>query len=404
MTKRVLTFFLTIAVVMVFCSAAAFAASKRATDVSTPAAGNALVGVPGDYEYVEKSKILDRINKIRQEACKKGYIDPDTGVKLTTADYVPVKWSSDLETIAQWRAAEATVVQGHTRPNGDICFGCMVNGNSSFGENLAWNYSGIMEGIEQWYEEKADWVDQNTSAVTGHYESLISPGYQYIGIGGFSALEGGWTAVAAEFGSSGDADEPQNKLSGTYIQRVEVPVSGILSNKFSLTKTEAGSTRQLAGIFNGRNVFDEPMQVPVRFTDNVTWGTSSSSIATVSAGGKMTAKKPGKVKVTATVYGKKVSASILVKPAKGKLTKLKPGKKKMTIKWKKQSGVTGYQIAYKKSGSWKMKLVKGASKSSLTVKKLSRKKKYAVKIRAYKMIDGKKVFGAWSAVKKAKVK
>ena len=92
------------------------------------------------------------------------------------------------------------------------------------------------------------------------------------------------------------------------------------------------------------------------------------------------------------------------KEEKGKLTKLKPGKKKMTIKWKKQSGVTGYQIAYKKSGSWKMKLVKGASKSSLTVKKLSRKKKYSVKIRAYKTIDGKKVFGAWSAVKKAKVK
>ena len=404
MRKRVVMIVAVMIMVWGFCTVTAFAVSTRAIDVSQPAAGNAIVGVVGSYEYTAKTTILAKINKIRKEAYDKGYPNPETGAPLTPSEYVPLKWSSDLEIIAQWRAAEATVDQDHTRPNGGMCVDCKVNGTSSYGENLAWNGSGILEGIDQWYEEKNDWVNQNSGAVTGHYESLILPSFQYIGLGAFKPASGGWTAVAAEFGFVGAADEPQNKLSGTVIQRIEVEKSRILSNKLSVSKLVAGTSKQLSGMVQGKGFYG--MQtLPIRFTDGVTWKSSAPSVASVSAGGMLSAKKPGKVTITATVYGKKVSASVLVKPAKAVITKVKPGKKKLVVKFKKQPGVTGYQIAYKKgSGKWKYKTVKGASKTSKTIKKLVSKKKYSVKMRAYKTVDGTKVFGAWSKVKKVKVK
>lgn len=404
MHKKILTIIITLAMIVSLSTAPAFAASTRNADVTEPASGNAFVGITGSYEYVAKSKILVRINEIRKEACDKGYIDPDTGAKLTSADYIPMKWSADLEYIAQFRAAEATVDQDHTRPNGDICFSCEYNGISSFGENLAWNFSGIMDGIEQWYDEKNDWVKQNTSAETGHYASMISPEFTYIGIGAFKPSWGGWTGVAAEFSSLPLTDETQNNLSGTYIQRIEVEKSRIVGSKLNISTIAAGSSKQLSGYFNGNGFFGTE-KIPVRFTDNTTWKSSSSGIAAVTSTGKLTAKKPGAATVTATVYGKKVSAKIIVKPAKAKIKKVTPGKKKLTVKYKKQSGVTGYQVAYKKAGSsWKKALVKGASKTTKTVKKLKSKKKYYVKIRAYKTISGKKYYGAWSKTKSLKVK
>ena len=97
---------------------------------------------------------MKRINEIRKEACKQGVQDPrDPNRKLTMSDYVPVKWSSDLEYIARVRAAEASVYMDHQRPNGTMCFSqASPNGVKSWGEVLAWNNSNDMiTGIDQWY-------------------------------------------------------------------------------------------------------------------------------------------------------------------------------------------------------------------------------------------------------------
>ncbi len=69
-------------------------------------------------------------------------MNPSTGNPLTMADYVPIRWSSDLEYIARIRAAEASVTMAHTRTNGASCFEIQSpNGIRSYGEILAWNWS-----------------------------------------------------------------------------------------------------------------------------------------------------------------------------------------------------------------------------------------------------------------------
>lgn len=99
--------------------------------------------------------------------------------------------------------------------------------------------------------------------------------------------------------------------------------------------------------------------------------------------------------------------SIMTKPAKVSKVKLKAGNGQATIKWKKIKGVSGYAIyrSTKKSGRYKkIKTVKKASTTSYTNKNLSSNKKYYYKVRAYKKVKGKKVYGSYSSVKSVRTK
>ena len=79
--------------------------------------------------------------------------------------------------------------------------------------------------------------------------------------------------------------------------------------------------------------------------------------------------------------------------------------KKATIKWKKISGVAGYQVTYAAKSNFKGAKTKNVSnsKTSYTITGLKKGKVYYVKVRAYKKdSNGKKIPGAYSAVKKIK--
>ena len=92
------------------------------------------------------------------------------------------------------------------------------------------------------------------------------------------------------------------------------------------------------------------------------------------------------------------------KPAKVKGLKLKK-KSKTSIKlsWKRVQSASGYQIAIKTGRKGRYKIIKTIKQNktvTYTKKKLKAGKKYYVKIRAYKAINGKKVCGSYSVVKK----
>ena len=90
-----------------------------------------------------------------------------------------------------------------------------------------------------------------------------------------------------------------------------------------------------------------------------------------------------------------------VPAAPGSLTVAKYSRKKVKLSWNKVSGATGYRIYRSKSktsGFSKIKTI--TSGSTLTYKKAtSRNVKYYYKIRAYKTVNGKKVWGTYSKVK-----
>ena len=94
-------------------------------------------------------------------------------------------------------------------------------------------------------------------------------------------------------------------------------------------------------------------------------------------------------------------------PDTGKITSAKTKNNKVTLKWKKVSDASGYEVyrATGKNGKYtKVKTIKGAGNTSYLNKNLKDNTKYSYKIRAYKVVDGKKVYGTYSTIKTIKVK
>lgn len=111
----------------------------------------------------------------------------------------------------------------------------------------------------------------------------------------------------------------------------------------------------------------------------------------------------GKLVCINTTTKQKVKPS----PAKASLKSVKASGTKAKITWKKQNGVNGYvvyQSTKKNSGYKKIATIKGASKVKYTTKNLKTSKKYYYKVRAYKTVNGKKVYGEYSNVKNVKIK
>ena len=100
--------------------------------------------------------------------------------------------------------------------------------------------------------------------------------------------------------------------------------------------------------------------------------------------------------------------NVTTKPAKVKINKVKANKKSIVVYWNTKSNVSGYEIqtATDKSFKKNKKTYTVAKKSTnkRTIKKLKSKKKYYVRVRAYKNVNGKKIYGKWSDVKSVKVK
>lgn len=109
---------------------------------------------------------------------------------------------------------------------------------------------------------------------------------------------------------------------------------------------------------------------------------------------KVTTTKPATVKKP--IAAKKV---VVAKAS----AKLKAGKKKVTVKIKKTS-VSGYQIKYASNKNLKKAKTRNTKKTIYTIKPLRSKKKCYVKVRAYKIVKGKKIYGSYSKVLKVTVK
>lgn len=100
-------------------------------------------------------------------------------------------------------------------------------------------------------------------------------------------------------------------------------------------------------------------------------------------------------------------SSNVKKPGRVKGLKLKrKSRSKLSLKWKKVKGASGYQIAIKKGKKGKYRVVKtlkGSKKIRYIKSKLKNGKTYYIKVRAYRKVNGVKVFGKYSKVKKYKM-
>ena len=122
-------------------------------------------------------------------------------------------------------------------------------------------------------------------------------------------------------------------------------------------------------------------------------------------------KYVGKYAVKITFKGKYSGTKTLyftIKPKATRISSLTAGSKKFTVKWKKQATqTTGYQVQVATNKKFKKNkktvTIKKQKTTKTTVKKLKAKKKYYVRVRAYKTvkINGKsiRIYSGWSKAK-----
>ncbi len=117
-------------------------------------------------------------------------------------------------------------------------------------------------------------------------------------------------------------------------------------------------------------------------------------------------KNVGKYAVKITFKGNYSGSKTVyftIEPKTTSISKVQAQKKGFKATWRKQSSqTTGYEIAYSTSSKFKSAKTKTISKNtttSLKVSKLSAAKKYYVRVRTYKKVDGKTYYSDWSKAK-----
>ena len=150
--------------------------------------------------------------------------------------------------------------------------------------------------------------------------------------------------------------------------------------------------------------YDAKTHKPTVTVKDSAGNTISSSNYTVSyASGR---KYVGKYKVTVRFRGKYSGTKTLyftIKPKSTSISSLKAGSKKFTVKWyKRTTQTTGYQVQYstsRKFSSPKTVTIGKTGTTSKTISKLKAKKKYYVRVRTYKTVNGTKYYSSWSKAK-----
>ena len=143
---------------------------------------------------------------------------------------------------------------------------------------------------------------------------------------------------------------------------------------------------------------------------------SDSKYVKVDKKGKVTIAKNFVGKATITITSKATKnykattkkVTVTVNPAGTKLTSVKNYKgKKLKAYWKKNTKVTGYQVQYSTSSKFKSAktvTVKGYKSTSKTITKLTKNKKYYVRVRTYKTVGKVNYYSGWSNVKSITIK
>ena len=147
----------------------------------------------------------------------------------------------------------------------------------------------------------------------------------------------------------------------------------------------------------------------------ITYKTSDKKVAVADKKGKVTIKGTGiatiTIKATASGYNAKtLKVTVKVSPSKASALSLKTLRgRKLKVSWKKDGRATGYQVQYCTSKAFKkgVKTITISKNKTVTktISKLTKGKRYYVRVRAYKSVKvnkkTQKLYGAWSSVKRS---
>ncbi len=262
----------------------------------------------------------------------------------------PLTMDKDLLSAAMLRTAETVVSFSHRRPNGEMCYA--VSSKMS-GENIAMGSGGPSATpalvMNQWMNSP------------GHKSNILDADFQSIGIGCIVTSSGTYWVQC--FG---------RETAQTLTQPANARVT------YRVAKDTSSQTVLVSSTATGNGSSD---------------GTSTAAPqSTNTPAGQVTAAPVGTENSGENVFTNS-SMQCKIKLSKGKIT----------LKWKKLTGVSGYEIQISNKKNFKQKQVYSLKKSRTQKvikkykgKKLKSGKTYYLWIRTFKKEKGSKVYGSWN--------
>lgn len=320
----------------------------------------------------EARTVLSKVNAFRTGS-DAWYWNDDNTTKTYVTDAKPLAYDYTLEKIAMQRACELYFNYSHDRPDGSSVFTAYTQYNYSSqgkGENIAYGYATPTEKQldadavhNAWREDKENYNGQ------GHRRAMLDSRFTAIGVAHITYYDSEkdvnvhfW---AEEFGTT---------VSDTIV-------------------TPANDSTVTVTINDNKQVTVSGLAPTVTTTATTTVPTTSTTVVT---------------SVSTTSPTATTSLALASKPNQTSIKSLKKGKKSITVTWKKANGVKGYQLQLSTDKKFKKNkksvTIKKQKTTKTTVKKLSAKKKYYVRIRTYKVVNGNKVYSSWSKAKSVKTK
>ncbi|MGN0523065.1 MAG: leucine-rich repeat protein [Eubacterium sp.] len=179
-------------------------------------------------------------------------------------------------------------------------------------------------------------------------------------------------------------------------------VCGVCNKTLSLTVIPRVSSIKLSGTsytYSGK-VYSPAVTVKDRTGKTLVKNTDYT--VSYSSGRKYVGKYAVKITFKGNYSGTK-TLYFYIKPKGTSISSLTSGSKQFTVKWNKQATqTTGYQVQYSTSSSFSNAKTVAITKNSTTSKSvsgLSAKKKYYVRVRTYKVVNGTKYYSGWSKYK-----
>lgn len=197
--------------------------------------------------------------------------------------------------------------------------------------------------------------------------------------------------------------------------------TGTAERTFAIKETQKGTQTISCKKSYDKTYGDKPFKLNAKVTKGngtLTYRSSNKKVAAVDSKGRVAIKGTGiaeitvKAGATSNYQEKSVKVTVKVKPGKQVVKSLKVQKgKKLKVTWKKDKNADGYEIQYSTDKKFKNKKVTKLTRInngetvSKTLTKLTKGKKYYVRVRAFKNVKVKgknqRLYGSWSSAKRS---
>jgi|GEM_PF-5371125 Uncharacterized protein involved in cytokinesis, contains TGc (transglutaminase/protease-like) domain len=178
--------------------------------------------------------------------------------------------------------------------------------------------------------------------------------------------------------------------------------TGTLTNTFTINKADltgiasAKMTLSATSFTYNKKAITPSVSIPglIKDTDYTTSYSNNVNIGTASVTVTGIGNYTGTFSKTFTIYFGTPSIKAIA------------GTKKATITWSKVAGASGYEVYISTTATGKYTMIKTVSSSitGVTKKNLIKRKTYYYKVRAYVMINGRKVYSSYSNIKYTRIK